>query len=65
MPLNLMLNISPAVSTLKGHELIIVAKRFAGIFLQNTINLGLNIITCPTVEADEGDNLEISKKNRQ
>lgn len=51
-----------AVSTLKGYELIIVAKGFARIFLQNAINLGLNIITCPTVEADEGDNLEISKK---
>src|SRR5512139_1645085 len=29
-----------AVSTLKGHELTIIAKDFARIFLQNSINLG-------------------------
>ena len=36
-----------AVSCLKGHELIIVAKDFARIFLQNGINLGLRMIVCP------------------
>ena len=48
-----------AVSTTKGHELIIVAKGFARIFLQNSVNLGLNTIVCPSVEAAEGDELEI------
>jgi 3-isopropylmalate/(R)-2-methylmalate dehydratase small subunit len=48
-----------AVSTLKGHELIIVAKGFARIFLQNSINLGLRTIVCPSIEASEGDELEI------
>lgn len=49
-----------AVSTLKGHELVIVAKSVARIFLQNAINLGLHIVMCPTIEAAEGDELEIS-----
>jgi 3-isopropylmalate/(R)-2-methylmalate dehydratase small subunit len=49
-----------AVSTLKGHELVIVAKSVARIFLQNAINLGLQVILCPTIEANEGDELEIS-----
>jgi 3-isopropylmalate/(R)-2-methylmalate dehydratase small subunit len=49
-----------AVSTLKGHELVIVAKDFARIFLQNSINLGLQTIVCPGIEASEGDELEIS-----
>jgi 3-isopropylmalate/(R)-2-methylmalate dehydratase small subunit len=49
-----------AVSCLKGHELIIVAKSFARIFLQNGINLGLRTVSCPTIEANEGDELEIS-----
>jgi 3-isopropylmalate/(R)-2-methylmalate dehydratase small subunit len=49
-----------AVSCLKGHELIIVANDFARIFLQNGINLGLRMIVCPGIEANEGDNLEIS-----
>ncbi len=48
-----------AVSTIKGHELIIVAKGFARIFLQNSVNLGLKTIVCPTIEAVEGDELEI------
>ncbi len=48
-----------AVSTLKGHELIIVAGSFARIFLQNSINLGLNVVTAPGIEASEGDDLEI------
>ena len=48
-----------AVSTLKGHELVIVAKSFARIFTQNAVNLGLNIVEAPAVEAQEGDELEI------
>lgn len=49
-----------AVSCLKGHEMMIVAKSFARIFLQNAINLGLRVVSCPTIEADEGDELEIT-----
>jgi 3-isopropylmalate/(R)-2-methylmalate dehydratase small subunit len=49
-----------AVSCLKGHELIIVAKSFARIFLQNAINLGLRMIVCPDIEANEGDELELT-----
>jgi 3-isopropylmalate/(R)-2-methylmalate dehydratase small subunit len=49
-----------AVSCLKGHELIIVANDFARIFLQNGINLGLRMIVCPGIEANEGDELEIT-----
>jgi 3-isopropylmalate/(R)-2-methylmalate dehydratase small subunit len=50
-----------AVSCLKGYELIIVAKSFARIFLQNAINLGLRLVICPAVEASEGDELEFSE----
>ena len=49
-----------AVSCLKGHELIIVARSFARIFLQNGINLGLRMVVCPDLEAAEGDELEIT-----
>ncbi len=49
-----------AASTLKGHELVIVAKGFARIFLQNAINLGLRTIVCPDIEANAGDELEIA-----
>jgi 3-isopropylmalate/(R)-2-methylmalate dehydratase small subunit len=49
-----------AVSTLKGHEVIIVARHFARIFLQNSINLGLKTVICPDIEADIGDELEIN-----
>ncbi len=49
-----------AASTLKGHELTIVAKGFARIFLQNSANLGLRTIICPDIEASEGDELEIT-----
>jgi 3-isopropylmalate/(R)-2-methylmalate dehydratase small subunit len=47
-----------ACSCLKGHELTIVARGFARIFLQNSINLGLHLVTAPEVEAGEGDELE-------
>jgi 3-isopropylmalate/(R)-2-methylmalate dehydratase small subunit len=49
-----------AVSALKGHGLVIVAKDFARIFLQNSINLGLVTIVCPEIVASEGDGLEIT-----
>ena len=49
-----------AASCLKGWELVVVARHFARIFLQNSINLGLQTLICPDIEADEGDELEIS-----
>jgi len=49
-----------ACSTLKGHELAVVAKSISRIFLQNSINLGLQIVICPGIEASEGDDLEIT-----
>jgi 3-isopropylmalate/(R)-2-methylmalate dehydratase small subunit len=49
-----------AASCLKGPELVVVAHDFARIFLQNSINLGLNTIICPDIEAELGDELEIS-----
>jgi len=48
-----------AVSCLKGYDLMIVARDISRIFLQSAINLGLNIIVCPDIEAAEGDELEI------
>jgi 3-isopropylmalate/(R)-2-methylmalate dehydratase small subunit len=48
-----------AASTLRGHELTIVAKGFARIFLQNGINLGLRTVVCPSIEAKLGDELEV------
>jgi 3-isopropylmalate/(R)-2-methylmalate dehydratase small subunit len=49
-----------AASTLKGWELIIVARNFARIFLQNSCNLGLRTIICPDIDANENDELEIT-----
>ncbi len=49
-----------AASTLKGHELAIVAKGFARIFLQNSANLGLRTLICPEIEAKEGDELDFT-----
>ncbi|HSD30148.1 MAG TPA: 3-isopropylmalate dehydratase small subunit [Vicinamibacteria bacterium] len=49
-----------ACSCLKGYELTIVAKGFARIFLQNSINLGLNLVTSPDLEAGEGDDLDVT-----
>jgi len=48
-----------AVSTLKGHELTIIASSVARIFLQNAINLGLRLITAPGFTASVGDEVEI------
>lgn len=50
-----------AVSTLVGHNLIIVARNFARIFFQNSINLGLKTLECPEIEAEVGDELEIDE----
>jgi 3-isopropylmalate/(R)-2-methylmalate dehydratase small subunit len=47
-----------ACSTLKGYELAVVAKSISRIFLQNSINLGLQVVICPGLEASEGDELE-------
>jgi 3-isopropylmalate/(R)-2-methylmalate dehydratase small subunit len=49
-----------AASCIKGHDLTVVARNFARIFLQNSINVGLQMIICPGIEAGEGDELEIS-----
>jgi 3-isopropylmalate/(R)-2-methylmalate dehydratase small subunit len=48
-----------AASCIKGHGLIVVARNIARIFLQNAINLGLPVVICPTIEASDGDELEI------
>jgi 3-isopropylmalate/(R)-2-methylmalate dehydratase small subunit len=50
-----------AVSTLKGHELIIVARSVARIFMQNSVNLGLRLIVAPGIVASEGDELTIEE----
>lgn len=50
-----------AASCLKGHNLIIIAKNFARIFLQNAINLGLQVITSPNIEVNINDELEIKE----
>ena len=49
-----------ACSTLKGHEVAVVARSISRIFLQNSINLGLQVVICPGIEASEGDELEIT-----
>ena len=48
-----------AASCIKGYEITVVARNFARIFLQNSINVGLQMIICPTIEAGEGDELEV------
>ncbi len=49
-----------ACSTLKGYDVAVVAKSISRIFLQNSINLGLQVVICPGLEASEGDDLEIT-----
>lgn len=44
-----------AASCLKGYDLMVIAKDFARIFMQNSINLGLKMVICPALEASEGD----------
>ena len=48
-----------AASCIKGHDLTVVARNFARIFLQNSINVGLQMIICPALEAEEDHELEI------
>ncbi len=48
-----------AVSTLKGHELLIIARSVARIFMQNSVNLGLNLVVAPGFEASQGDDVEV------
>lgn len=48
-----------AVSTLRGYDIRIVAKNFARIFLQNSINLGLPTIICPEIEANINEELDL------
>jgi 3-isopropylmalate/(R)-2-methylmalate dehydratase small subunit len=51
-----------AASCLKGPELVVIAQHFARIFLQNSINLGLRTVICPDVEADLGDEIEVTNE---
>lgn len=46
-----------AASAIHGYGLVVVARSVSRIFLQNAINLGLRIVLCPTVEAEEGHDL--------
>ncbi len=48
-----------AASCIKGYEITVVARNFARIFLQNSINVGLQMIICPEIDAGEGDELEV------
>lgn len=49
-----------AASCLKGHDLVVVAKGIARIFLQNSINLGLRVVICPGIEASAGDEIDFA-----
>ena len=49
-----------AASCLKGPGLVVIAHDFARIFLQNSINLGLATIICPTIEAEEGPEIVVA-----
>jgi 3-isopropylmalate/(R)-2-methylmalate dehydratase small subunit len=49
-----------AASCLKGPDFVVVARNFSRIFMQNAINLGLKMVICPTIDAKEGDELEIA-----
>jgi 3-isopropylmalate/(R)-2-methylmalate dehydratase small subunit len=49
-----------AASCLKGPELTIIARDFARIFLQNSINVGLRTVICPGVEAALGDEVDVT-----
>src|SRR5512133_1579339 len=43
-----------ACSTLKGYEVAVIAKSISRIFLQNSINLGLQVVICPSIAARKG-----------
>ena len=49
-----------AASCLNGPGFVVIARNFARIFQQNAINLGLKMVICPTIEAKEGDEIEIA-----
>ena len=49
-----------AASCLCGPGLVVIARDFARIFLQNAINLGLPLVVCPTIEAKPGDEVEVA-----
>jgi 3-isopropylmalate/(R)-2-methylmalate dehydratase small subunit len=51
-----------AASCLKGPELVVIARHFARIFLQNSINLGLRTVICPDIEAEAGDEIEVTNE---
>jgi 3-isopropylmalate/(R)-2-methylmalate dehydratase small subunit len=48
-----------AASCIKGYEITVIARNFARIFLQNSINVGLQMVICPDIEADVNDELEV------
>jgi 3-isopropylmalate/(R)-2-methylmalate dehydratase small subunit len=48
-----------AASALKGHDLVVIARSYARIFMQNAVNLGLQIMISPEFEASEGEMLEL------
>ncbi|MBX7150698.1 3-isopropylmalate dehydratase small subunit [bacterium] len=50
-----------AASTIKGHELTVIAKNFARIFLQNAVNVGLHLVICPDIQAEFGDEISVEK----
>jgi len=49
-----------AASCLKGSGLAVIARNYARIFQQNSVNLGLKLIICPALEAEEGDELDLT-----
>jgi 3-isopropylmalate/(R)-2-methylmalate dehydratase small subunit len=49
-----------AASAIKGHGLVVIARGFARIFLQNAINLGLRTVICPAIEAGIGDEIDLT-----
>lgn len=48
-----------AASAIHGYGLVVVAQNISRIFLQNAINLGLRVVICPTIEAEEGHDLAL------
>jgi 3-isopropylmalate/(R)-2-methylmalate dehydratase small subunit len=51
-----------AASCLKGHGLVVVARSFARIFLDNAVNVGLRVVTAPRIAASPGDVLELGER---
>jgi len=48
-----------AASCLRGRGLAVIARNFARIFLQNSVNLGLDAVICPTLETATGHEVEV------